>query len=307
MIFQNVLEAIGDTPLIKLNKMVPERSADIYVKYEGVNIGGSIKTRSAYNIIKNALDRGEIDKDTTIIEATSGNQGIALSLIGAVLGIRVIIVMPDSVSLERRKLIKAYGSELILIHDDNNIGECIENCLKKVRQLQKEDPKVFVPSQFDNRDNPAAHLEQTAREIIADLPHIDGFVSGFGTGGTITGIGKALKKANPDTEIWVLEPEKAAILSGGEIHSHLQMGIGDGLIPENLDTKIYDHIEIVTDKQAIDTAKELMRLEGIMAGISSGTNVYGALKLAEKLGKGKIVVTVLPDTGERYLSTPLFD
>jgi len=287
--------------------MVPAGSAEILVKYEGVNIGGSIKTRTAYNMILDAEEQGIINSNTIIVEPTSGNQGIGLALVGAVKGYRVRIVMPDSVSEERRKLIRAYGAELILIHDDGDIGKCIAQCLETALNMQKEDPNVWVPQQFENPANPQVHQDQTAVEILEQAKReIHGFCSGIGTGGTITGIGRTLRRYFPEMTIWAVEPENAAILSGGCIGTHLQMGIGDGLIPRNLDTEIYDDIAIVSDEEAIETTRKLIREEGILCGISSGTNVAAALRLAKKLGKGKTVVTVLPDTGERYFSTPIY-
>ena len=299
---------MGNTPLIRLNRMTEKGSAQILVKFEGLNVGGSIKTRTAYNMIKDAEEKGLIKEDTIIVEPTSGNQGIGLALVGAVRGYKTRIIMPDSVSEERRKLMKHYGAEVVLIHDAGNIGECIEECLNMALKMAGEDPRVFVPQQFENPANPAVHRNQTAVEILeqAEGP-IDGFCSGIGTGGTITGIGEVLKEKNPDMEIWAVEPEHAAILSGGSIGTHLQMGIGDGLIPEILNTGIYDDICIVTDDEAIQTSRDLASKEGIMCGISSGTNVAAAIKLARKLGEGKTVVTILPDTAERYFSTPLFD
>ena len=308
MIYNNILEAMGNTPLIRLERMAEEGSAQILVKFEGLNVGGSIKTRTAYNMIRDAEEKGLINKDTIIVEPTSGNQGIGLALVGAVRGYKTRIIMPDSVSEERRKLMKHYGAEVILIHDAGNIGACIEECLNTALKMAEEDPRVFVPQQFENPANPAVHRDQTAVEILEQAGcRIDGFCSGIGTGGTITGIGEVLREKNPDMEIWAVEPEHAAILSGGSIGTHLQMGIGDGLIPAILNTGIYDDICIVTDEEAIRTSRDLASKEGIMCGISSGTNVAAALKLARKLGAGKTVVTVLPDTAERYLSTPLFD
>ena len=308
VIYNNILEAMGNTPLIRLSRMVDDESAQILVKFEGLNVGGSIKTRTAYNMIREAEEKGLINKDTIIVEPTSGNQGIGLALVGAVRGYQTKIIMPDSVSEERRKLVKHYGAEVILIHDAGNIGACIEECLNTALKMAAEDPRVFVPQQFENPANPAVHRDRTAIEILeqACCP-IDGFCSGIGTGGTITGIGEVLKEKNPDMEIWAVEPEHAAILSGGSIGTHLQMGIGDGVIPAILNMDIYDDICIVTDEEAIRTSQELASREGIMCGISSGTNVAAALKLARKLGKGKTVVTVLPDTAERYFSTPLFE
>ena len=308
MIYNNILEAMGNTPLIRLERMAEEGSAQILVKFEGLNVGGSIKTRTAYNMIRDAEEKGLIHEDTIIVEPTSGNQGIGLALVGAVRGYKTRIIMPDSVSEERRKLMKHYGAEVVLIHDAGNIGTCIEECLNTALKMAEEDPRVFVPQQFENPANPAVHRSRTAVEILeqADCP-IDGFCSGIGTGGTITGIGEVLREKNPQMEIWAVEPEHAAILSGGSIGTHLQMGIGDGLIPAILNTEIYDDICIVTDEEAIQTSRDLAAKEGIMCGISSGTNVAAALKLARKLGEGKTVVTVLPDTAERYFSTPLFE
>ena len=309
MIYNNILEAVGNTPLIKLNHIVPEGAADVFVKNEGLDVGGSIKTRTALNMIERAEKEGKLNKDSIIVEPTSGNQGIGLALIGAVKGYRTIIVMPDSVSRERSLLVKHYGAEVILIHDDNDIGKAIDDCRKKAEEIAASDPRVFIPQQFENPANTEAQYDYTAKEILEAMEGrtIDGFCSGIGTGGTITGIGHALKEVNPSTVIWAAEPENAAILSGGSIGTHVQMGIGDGLIPGILDTNVYDDICIITDEEAINTSRELTRKEGMMCGISSGTNVACAIKLAMKLGKGKTVVTVLPDTAERYFSTPLFE
>lgn len=308
MVYSNVLEAIGHTPMIRLSKIVPEGSAEVLVKYEGVNIGGSIKTRTAYNMICDAEEKGIIHSNTIIVEPTSGNQGIGLALIGAVRGYHVRIIMPVSVSEERRKLVKAYGAELVLVHDGGDIGKCINECLQTALRMAKEDKNVWIPQQFENPANPMVHKSYTAQEIIEQVGKpIDGFCSGVGTGGTLSGIGETLKAKYPEIHIWAVEPKNAAILSGGSIGTHLQMGIGDGLIPKNLNTQIYEHIDIVTDEEAIETSRRLIREEGILCGISSGTNVTAALRLAKELGEGKTVVTVLPDTGERYFSTVLFD
>ncbi len=308
MIYNNILEAIGNTPMIRLNHLAGPESAEILVKFEGLNVGGSIKTRTAYNMICDAEQRGIIGPDTIIVEPTSGNQGIGLALVGAVKGYKTKIIMPDSVSEERRLLVEHYGAEVILVHDAGNIGACIEECLRLAMKMKAEDQNVFVPQQFENPANPEIQRICTGREIIEQVGGaIHGFCSGIGTGGTITGIGEVLKAENPDMTIWAVEPENAAILSGGSVGTHIQMGIGDGLIPEILNCDIYDDICVVKDEEAIDVSKKLASLEGIMCGISSGTNVAAAIKLAKKLGKGKTVVTVLPDTAERYFSTPLFD
>jgi len=308
MICNNILEALGHTPLVRLNRMVTADMAEVLVKYEGLNVGGSVKTRTAANMIADAEARGLLNPDSVIVEPTSGNQGIGLALVGAVKGYKVKIVMPDSVSEERVKLMRHYGAEVILIHDDGNIGEAIDGCVKKAEELRKADPHVYVPQQFVNPANPAAHKHHTALEIMEQAAkRIDGFCSGVGTGGTLSGIGEVLKAQNPAIEIWAVEPKNAAILAGGTVGTHLQMGIGDGLIPDNLNTQIYSHICVVTDDEALETSRRLAREEGLMAGISSGTNVFAALKLAKRLGPGKTVVTILPDTAERYFSTPLFE
>jgi len=308
MVYNNILEAIGNTPMVKLQNIAPKDGADIFVKVEGLNVGGSIKTRTAYNMIMDALGKGKINKETIIVEPTSGNQGIGLALVGAVMGFKTKIIMPDSVSEERRKLVRHYGAEVILVHDAGDIGECIEECLSLALSMEKENPNVFVPQQFENPANLQIQREQTGREILEQIAGpIHGFCSGIGTGGTITGIGETLKSENPDITIWAVEPENAAILSGGSIGTHVQMGIGDGIIPAILNQNIYDDICIVKDEEAIQTSKDLASKEGIMCGISSGTNVAAAIKLAKVLGHGKTVVTVLPDTAERYFSTPLFE
>lgn len=308
MIYDNVLQAIGHTPIVRLNKMNKPGNAQILMKFEGLNVGGSIKTRTAYNMILQAEKEGLINENTIIVEPTSGNQGIGLALVGAVKGYKTIIIMPDSVSEERRLLVRHYGAEVILIHDDGDIGACIEECLNTALRMAKENPNVFVPQQFENKNNTLAHKKHTALEIMEQVEEpIHGFCSGIGTGGTITGIGEVLRAQYPEIEIWAVEPENAAILAGGDIGTHLQMGIGDGIIPQILNLKIFDDICVISDEEALQTAKDLAKYEGIMCGISSGTNVAAALKLAEKLGEGKTVVTVLPDTAERYFSTPLFE
>ena len=307
MICQNILEAVGNTPIVRLNRMPEKDSAEILVKVESLNVGGSIKTRTALNMIEQAEKEGLIDQNSIIVEPTSGNQGIGLALIGAVKGYRTIIIMPDSVSEERRKLVRHYGAEVKLIHDTGDIGKCMEECLNAALSMKKSNPNVFVPQQFENPNNTLAHKKHTALEIMAQAARpIHGFCSGIGTGGTLTGIGEVLKAQYPDIQIWAVEPENAAILAGGTIGTHLQMGIGDGIIPDILNREIYDNIYVVTDQEAIETARCLAREEGLACGISSGTNVAAALKLAKKLGSGKTVVTVLPDTAERYYSTQLF-
>ena len=308
MVYENILSAMGHTPIVRLNRLSDPDSAQILVKFEGLNVGGSIKTRTAFNMISDAEEKGLLSQDSIIVEPTSGNQGIGLALIGAVRGYKTIIIMPDSVSEERRKLVRHYGSEVILIHDDGDIGKCIAECTATAMRMAEENPKVFVPQQFENPANPQVHRNQTALEILAQVGGpIDGFCSGIGTGGTITGIGETLKEKNPNLEIWAVEPRDAAILSGGSIGTHVQMGIGDGVIPAILNQEIYNDICIIEDDEALQVSKDLAAKEGILCGISSGTNVAAALKMAKKLGKGKTIVTVLPDTAERYFSTPLFE
>lgn len=306
-VFNNVLEAMGKTPLIRLNHMTTLADAEILVKFEALNVGGSIKTRTAYAMIEAAEKDGLLKPDSIIVEPTSGNQGIGLALVGAVKGYHVVIIMPDSVSAERRMLVEQYGAEVILVEDKGNIGEAIDRCAKMAEDLKKGNPKVYIPQQFENPNNPKVQREVTAREILNDVDGpIDGYCSGVGTGGTLSGIGEVLKEANPNILIWAVEPQNAAILAGGSIKTHLQMGIGDGLIPKNLNTNIFSSSCIVSDEDALYTAKQLALKEGLLCGISSGSNVYAALKMARELGPGKRVVTILPDTGERYFSTPLF-
>ena len=267
MIYNNILEAVGHTPMVRLNRMVEEDSAQVLVKFEAVNVGGSIKTRTALNMIEEAERKGLIKEDTIIVEPTSGNQGIGLALVGAVKGYRTIIIMPDSVSEERRKLVRHYGADVKLIHDAGDIGACIDECLKTALRMQEKDPRVFVPQQFANEDNTMAHKNHTALEIMEQVAGpIHGFCSGIGTGGTITGIGQVLKAQYPDIEIWAVEPENAAILAGGTIGTHIQMGIGDGIIPDILDQGIYDNIYVISDEEALVTSKRLAKEEGLMCG-----------------------------------------
>ncbi|MBR5623644.1 cysteine synthase A [bacterium] len=306
-VFNNVLEAMGKTPLIRLNHLTTLADAEILVKFEALNVGGSIKTRTACAMIEAAEKEGLLRPDSIIVEPTSGNQGIGLALVGAVKGYHVVIIMPDSVSSERRMLVEQYGAEVILVEDKGNIGEAIDRCTKMAEELSKGNPKVYIPQQFENPHNPEVQRLVTAQEILNDVDGpIDGYCSGVGTGGTLSGIGEVLKEANPNILIWAVEPQNAAILAGGSIKTHLQMGIGDGLIPKNLNTKIYSSSCIVSDEDALYTARQLALKEGLLCGISSGSNVYAALKMARELGPGKRVVTILPDTGERYFSTPLF-
>lgn len=308
MIYNNILEAIGKTPMIRLNHLSEQGAAEILVKYEGLNVGGSIKTRTAYQMLSQAEKRGDIGPGSIIVEPTSGNQGIGLALVCAVKGYAAKIIMPDSVSEERRKLVRHYGAEVIIVHDEGDIGKCISECIATAERIAADDPRVYIPQQFENEDNLFAHKYHTALEIVEDVEGpIHGFCAGIGTGGTISGIGQVLKKLYPEVSIWAVEPENAAILSGGGISTHLQMGIGDGLIPAILDQDIYDDVCVISDEEALSTARALALEEGLMCGVSSGTNVAAAKRLARKLGAGKTVVTILPDTGERYFSTELFE
>lgn len=310
MICDNVLQAVGGTPLVRLQRMTGPEDAQVLVKFEGVNVGGSVKTRTAHKMIEEAETRGELGLDSIIVEPTSGNQGVGLALVAAVKGYAARIIMPDSCSEERRRIMEHYGAEVVLVHDEGDIGACIQKCIALAASMAAEDARVFVPQQFENRDNLAAHVQGTAAEILADVQAagiaVDGFCSGFGTGGTITGVGGELRRVFPDVQIWAAEPEHAALLSGGAIGTHVQMGIGDGVMPAIMDTSLIDEIIVVTDEEALECARRLAREEGLFCGISSGTNVAAALRLAAKLGPGKTVVTLAPDTGERYFSTPLF-
>ena len=308
-VVNSILEVVGETPLVQLHSMTGAEDANILVKVEGLNVGGSIKTRTALNMIEAAERDGLVKPGSVIIEPTSGNQGIGLALVCCQKGYRCIIVMPDSVSEERTKLMKLYGAEIRLVKDNNDIGECMDRCMRLAYELRDSIQGGYVPQQFDNPNNPAVHSMRTATEILEQIGdrEIHAFCAGFGTGGTLSGIGRVLKGRFPNIRIVAAEPENAAVLAGGAIGSHLQQGIGDGFIPKNLDQSILDGNLIVTDDEALRTARALARLEGLPAGISSGTNVACALRLARELGPGKNVVTVLPDSYDRYFSTPLFD
>ena len=307
MVYDNFLDAVGHTPLVRLNRVVEPGMARVLVKFEATNVGGSIKTRTALQMIRSAETLGLIGPDSIIVEPTSGNQGIGLALVAAVLGYKARIIMPDSVSVERRKLVTHYGAQVILVHDAGDIGACVDECIQMALRMAEEDPRVYVPQQFVNRKNLVAHRLGTAAEILLDMDGpIDGFCSGIGTGGTLTGVGLVIHHVNPQAVVWAVEPDQAAILSGGKVGTHLQMGIGDGIVPEILDQSVIDRIVTVTDEEALTMARRLAREEGLMCGISSGTNVVAALRMARELGEGKTVVTICPDTGERYISTKLF-
>jgi len=306
-IFDNILEVIGNTPLVQLRKVGSETGARILVKLESLNPGGSVKSRTAWWMIEQAERQGKLHPDSIIVEPTSGNQGIGIAMVAAVKGYKARIIMPECMSKERRSLIQAYGAEVVLIPLGQDIGDTIDACIAKARQMAAEDPRVFVPQQFENPNNPDIHWRTTGPEILEAVGGpIDAFIAGIGTGGTITGVGEVLRKANPSVRIVAVEPANAAILSGGRLGMHRQEGIGDGLIPAILNTDIITDIIIVEDKDALATTRRLAREEGILAGVSSGANTWAAVEMARRLGPGSTVVTVLPDTGERYLSTDLF-
>lgn len=305
---KSILESIGQTPLIELQRLGKEEGCRIFGKVESFNPSGSIKARTALRMIEEAEKSGALKPGATIMEATSGNQGIALAMIGAAKGYKVRIVMPESMSMERRMLIKAYGAEVVLAPRGKDIKEEIEGALSIMLDYAAKDFSVFLPRQFENPENPKAHEMETGREIIeqmGELP-IHGFSSGFGTGGTISGVGRTLRKQYPNVRIAAAEPDQAAILSGLPIGHHSQQGIGDGVIPIILDQSVITDFILVTDEQAEETARQLAAQEGILCGVSSGTNVFAAIELAKKLGSGHHIVTLLPDTGERYLSAGLY-
>lgn len=300
---KSVIDLIGETPIVQLSKVVPEDAADVYVKLEAFNIGGSVKDRIALSMIETAEKEGKLKPDGTIIEPTSGNTGVGLALVAAAKGYKAIFVMPETMSIERRKLFKAYGAELILTPGEKGIKASIE----KAKQLAEENG-YFLPLQFENEANPRIHEETTGPEIeeVFKGEKIDAFVSGVGTGGTITGVARVLKKSHPETKIYALEPAESPILSGGEHSPHKIQGIGTGFIPGVLDTTLFDEVIQIKSDDAFAFGRRLAKEEGLLVGISSAAAILGAIKVAEKLGKGKKVVTVAPDNGERYLSTPLF-
>lgn len=299
----HITDLIGNTPLVKLNRLVDTDAADVYVKVEFFNAGGSVKDRIALNIIETAEREGELKPGDTIVEATSGNTGVGLSLVGAAKGYKVITVMPESMSIERRQLMKAFGTEVIL----TPAAEGFAASIKKVEELAAQ-PGYFWARQFDNEANPNIHYQTTGQEIIEafDGSTPDAFVAGIGTGGTITGTGRALKEKNPNVTIVGVEPEEAPFISQGQKGKHRIQGISAGHLPTIIDKSVIDEYELVNSEEAIETAKKLAATEGILAGISSGAAVAAALRVAKKLGKGKTVVALLPDTGERYLSTGIF-
>lgn len=302
MILNNIYETIGNTPIIKLNNLIEEDGADIFVKVESFNPSGSIKDRAALYMIQGAEDRGILKKGDTIIEPTSGNTGIGLAMIGAAKGYRVILVMPESMSIERRKILKAYGAELILTDGKKGMSGSVE----KAKELSKENG-YFIPDQFSNKDNAKAHYQTTANEIIKDTEeNLDVFIAGVGTGGTISGVGKKLKEVISDIYIVAVEPFESQVLSGRSPSPHKIQGIGADFIPSLFDRELIDEIIQVESEEAFEYARMLGEKEGILCGISSGANLAAAVTMAKRLGKGNRVLTVLPDTGERYLSTDLY-
>lgn len=299
---QSLAELIGNTPVVKLNRTAEEDGAEIYVKLEYMNPGSSVKDRIALAMVEAAEKDGQLKEGGTIVEATSGNTGIGLAMVAAVKGYKAVLVMPDTMSMERRNLLRAYGAELVLTPG----AEGMKGAIKKAEELQKEHG-YFMARQFDNPANPEVHARTTGKEIVEQMgDQLDGFVSGIGTGGTITGAGKVLKEKYPDIKIYAVEPSDSAILSGGSPGPHKIQGIGAGFVPEVLDTDSYDEVLTVSNEEAYETARQAARLDGILGGVSSGAAIHAAKQVAKKLGKGKKVLAVLPSNGERYLSTPLY-
>jgi cysteine synthase A len=299
----NILELIGQTPLVKLNHIVGKADADVYLKLEFFNPGGSVKDRIALSMIEGAEERGELKPGDTIIEPTSGNTGIGLAMVAAAKGYRAILVMPDTMSLERRNLLRAYGAELVLTPG----AEGMKGAIAKAEELKKAKPEYFMPQQFDNADNVKIHRETTAKELLSQVEgKVDALIAGIGTGGTITGAGEVLKETYPDLHVAAVEPVDSPVLSGGKPGPHKIQGIGAGFVPSILNTEIYDEIIQVENEEAFKWARKLAREEGILVGISSGAAVSAALKVARRLGAGKKVIAVIPSNGERYLTTPLY-
>lgn len=301
-IYKDILALIGNTPIVRINHLSPKSGAEIWAKLEGFNPGGSVKDRIALSMIEAAEREGKLKRGGTIIEPTSGNTGIGLAMVSAVKGYRLILTMPETMSLERRQLLQAYGTELILTSGEKGMLGAVE----KAEEIYRENPDYFMPMQFENPANPDIHRKTTAVEIINSIGVPDAFVAGVGTGGTITGVGEVLKEKKPDVRIVAVEPAASAILSGGSPGKHRIAGIGAGFFPGVLNTKIYDEIIPVTDEDAIEMTKKLSLKEGILVGISSGAAMWAAIKVAERLGPGKRVVVIFPDRGDRYLSTGLF-
>lgn len=303
MIFNNAIDMIGNTPLFKLNNMVDENMAEVYVKLEKFNPGGSIKDRAALGMIEKAEKEGIIKPGDTIVEPTSGNTGIGLAMIGKLKGYKVIIVMPETMSIERRNMMKAYGAELVLTEGIKGMKGAIE----KAGEIASGKQGYFVPQQFMNEANPLKHYETTANEIISDLKDLNVFVAGVGTAGTVSGIGSKLKEYDNNIRVVALEPATSPVISGGQAGPHKIQGIGAGFIPDIYKKEIVDEVVTVSDEDAFEYARRMGREEGILVGISSGANIAAAIKIAKQLGKGKRVVTVAPDGGEKYLSMGLYD
>ncbi|MBA4542427.1 MULTISPECIES: cysteine synthase A [Thermoactinomyces] len=302
-VVNNVLDLIGQTPLVKLNRVVGKSDADVFLKLEFFNPGGSVKDRIALSMIEGAEKRGELKPGDTIVEPTSGNTGIGLAMVAAAKGYRALLVMPDTMSMERRNLLKAYGAELVLTPG----AEGMKGAIAKAEEIARENPNAYMPQQFSNQDNVKIHYETTAVEIIEQTGgDFDAFVAGVGTGGTITGVGKRLKEKFPHIQVIAVEPVHSPVLSGGKPGPHKIQGIGAGFVPEILDTQIYDEVIQIGNEEAFDWARRVAREEGILVGISSGAAVAAAVKVARRLGVGKKVVTVSPSNGERYLTTPLY-
>lgn len=301
-VLNSILETVGNTPMVRLNRIVPQDSATVLAKLESFNPMSSVKDRIAKSMIEVAERKGEVNKDTTIIEPTSGNTGIGLAMVCAVKGYKLVLTMPETMTVERRKLLAAFGAQLVLTPGP----EGMTGAVRKAEELRASTPNSFMPQQFKNKANPWIHKKTTAKEILKAVDRIDAFVSGVGTGGTVTGVGRVLKKKYPQVKIVAVEPEDSPVLSGGKPGPHKIQGIGAGFVPEILDTKVYDTIIKVATKDAAETTRRLAKEEGLLMGISSGAAAFAALQVAKDLGPGKVVVVVLPDTGERYLSTDLF-
>ncbi|PRO64408.1 cysteine synthase A [Alkalicoccus urumqiensis] len=301
-VVNSVTELIGETPLVKLQRMVPEDAADVYLKLEYSNPGSSVKDRIALSMIESAEEQGHLKPGDTILEPTSGNTGIGLAMVAAAKGYKSILVMPDTMSMERRNLLRAYGADLVLTPGPKGM----KGAIAKAEELQKEHG-YFMPQQFENPANPKIHRETTGKELVEQAgDQLDGFVSGIGTGGTITGAGEVLKEKFPELHIVALEPEDSPVLSGGGPGPHKIQGIGAGFVPDILNTDIYDEVMQVSTDKSYEYARRAAREEGILGGVSSGSAIYAALELAKRLGSGKKVIAVIPSNGERYLSTPLY-
>jgi cysteine synthase A len=301
-VMDSILDTVGNTPVVRLNRIVPEGSATVYAKMEFFNPTWSVKDRIAKSMIEAAERKDLIDTDTTVIEPTSGNTGIGLGMVCAVKGYKLVLTMPETMTVERRKLLAAFGAQLVLTPGPEGMGGAI----RKAEELAAATPNSFMPQQFKNKANPWIHKKTTAKEILKAVDRIDSFVAGVGTGGTITGVGQVLKKKYPQVSIVAVEPEESPVLSGGKPGPHRIQGIGAGFIPQILDTKVYDRIIKVNAKDAAETSRRIAKLEGMLVGISSGAAAFAALQVAKELGPGKVVVVILPDIGERYLSTDLF-